>query len=293
MRLSLTPAGPQWCTEDVLRAIKRESDERGLGVQMHVLETRYQRSYFARTYGKTAVEWLDDLEFLGPRLSLAHAVWLSREDMTIVARRGASVVHNPSSNLRLRSGIAPLPLYYEAGVLLAIGLDGNALNDDTDLFQEMRLAANLQRVPGVDRRLVPTRELFRMANVNGARALGWGDVAGTLEPGKRADLILMDMRASHEPYLAPNQHPIDTLLYRGKASSVDTVMVDGEILYQGKKHLGLQPESIVQALTSKIAPPTASAVDPFNAELLPYVVKYHGAWDEDPLIPLHDVNSVR
>jgi cytosine/adenosine deaminase-related metal-dependent hydrolase len=290
IRLSLTPAGPQWCTEDVLRRIKRESDERGIGVQMHVLETRYQRSYFARAYGKTAVQWLDEIEFLGPRVSLAHAVWLSRDDMNIVALREASVVHNPSSNLRLRSGIAPLPLFYEAGVLLGIGLDGNALNDDFDLFQEMRLAANLQRVPGVDRHLAPVEHIFRMANAGGAQALGWGDRAGTLEPGKRADLILMDMRSSHEPYLAAHQNPVDRLVYRGRCANIDTVMVDGEILYQGKRHVRLNPDSVIQELRSKIAPPASA--DPFNEQILPHIVRYYSCWDNDELTPFHGVNSI-
>ena len=198
-------------------------------------------------------------------------------------------MHNPSSNLRLRSGIAPLPLFYEAGVLLGIGLDGNALNDDFDLFQEMRLAANLQRVPGVMRHLAPTEQIFQMANAGGARALGWGDLTGTLEAGKRADLVLVDMRASQEPYLA-DQNPIDMLVYRGRASNVDTVMVDGEILYQGKQHVRLKPESIAQELRGKIAPP--SPVDPFSEQILPHVVRFYSAWDDDELTPFHAVNSV-
>jgi len=291
MKLFLTPNGPQWSTEDLLRAIKRESDDRDLGVQMQVLETRYQRSYFARAYGKTAVQWLDDLEFLGPRVSLAYGVWLSRDDMAIVARRGVAVVHKPSSGLRLRSGIAPLPLLYEAGVRLAIGLDAAGLNDDRDMFQEMRLCANLQRVPGMARRLVPLPEIFRMATVNGAQVLGWGAEAGTLEPGKRADLVLLDMRAASHPYLAPKHNPIDTLIYRGRASSVDTVMVDGEILYQGKRHLRLPAKSIIDQLTRKLTPPS-EAPDPLSGELLPHVVRYYAAWDEASLVPFHSVNSV-
>jgi 5-methylthioadenosine/S-adenosylhomocysteine deaminase len=189
----------------------------------------------------------------------------------------------------LRSGIAPLPLFHEAGVVLGIGLDGNALNDDFDLFQEMRLAANLQRVPGVDRRLAPTEQIFRMANAGGAQALGWGDLTGTLEPGKRADLVLIDMRSSRMPYLAPYQSAIDTFVYRGRASNVDTVMVNGEILYQGKQHVRLDPESIVRALRAKIAPP--SPVDPFGEQILPHIVRFYSAWDEDPLTPFHAVNS--
>lgn len=291
MKIVFTPAGPQWCTEDLLRAIRRESEEMQLGVQMHVLETKYQRSYFARTYGQSAVQWLDQLGFLNPRTSLAHGVWLSREEAMILAKRGTSLVHNPSSNLRLRSGIAPIPMLYEVGVPLAIGLDGSPLNDEPDLIQEMRLCANLQRVPGVDSKLVPLKEIFRMGTVNGSKALGWGELAGSLEPGKRADLILLDAKDFSQPYLAPQQSPVDTLITRGKSSAVDTVIVDGEILYQGKKHLRLQPKQIVESLQKSVIPPTAIKADNLGDELLPYVVRYYQSWDKDELLPFHRVNS--
>jgi cytosine/adenosine deaminase-related metal-dependent hydrolase len=292
IRIALTPNGPQWSTEDLLHAIKREAEERELAVQMQCLETRYQRSYFARTYGKTAIQWLDDQAFLSPRVSLAYGVWLSRDDMAILAQRRTAVVHKPSSGLRLRSGIAPLPLLYETGVPLALGLDASGFSDDRDMFEEMRLCANLQRVPNMTRPLVPLQEIFRMATVNGAQALGWGALSGTLEPGKRADLVLLDMRAASSPYLSPVHHPVDTLIYRGRASWVDTVMVDGEMLYQGKRHVRLAAKSIVNELVGGMVPPSEPP-DPLNRELLPYVVKYYGAWDEDPVAPYHAVNSVQ
>ena len=147
IKLFLTPAGPQWCTEDLLQAIRRIADERHLGIQIHVLETKYQRAYFLRTYGKSAVEWLDELGFLSPQVSLAHGVWLSEHDIGLVARRGSAVVHNPSSNLRLKSGIAPLAFLHRAGIQLALGLDSSTLNDDMDMLQEMRLSRQSSTSP--------------------------------------------------------------------------------------------------------------------------------------------------
>lgn len=291
MRILLTPAGPQWCTEDLLRAISREAEEKQLGVQMHVLETKYQRSFFARAYGQSAVQWLDHIGFLGPRTSLAHGVWLTREDAVILANRGTPLVHNPSSNLRLRSGIAPIPMLHEVGVLLAIGLDSSTLNDEPDIIQEMRLCANLQRIPGVTSKLVPLKTIFHMATVNGSKALGWGELAGRLEPGKRADLVLLDAKAFFHPYIAPQQSPIDTLITRGKSSAVDTVIVDGEILYQGKKHLRIQPDQILESLKKSVIPPAPVKADNLGDELLPYVSRYYQAWDEDELFPFHQVNS--
>ncbi|HEY7555096.1 MAG TPA: amidohydrolase family protein [Candidatus Binatia bacterium] len=292
IKILLTPAGPQWCTEDLLRAISRESEEKQLGVQMHVLETKYQRAYFLREYGQSAVRWLDHLRFFGPRTSLAHGVWLSREDAVILAERKIPVVHNPSSNLRLKSGIAPIAMLHEVGVSLALGLDSSTLNDEPDILQEMRLCANLQRVPGVDSKLVPLQEIFRMGTVNGSQALGWGAMAGSLEPGKRADLVLLDTKYFSQPYLAAQQNPIDTLITRGKSRAVDTVIVDGEILYQGKNHLRLQPNQIVENLRKTVIPPASEKVDNLGAELLPYVVRYYQSWDKDELAPFHQVNSM-
>ncbi len=291
-RLFLTPAGPQWCTEDLLRAIRRASDEHDLGSQIHVLETKYQRSYFSTAYGKSGIEWLNDLDFLTPRVSIAHGVWLNRNDIKLVANKGSSIVHNPSSNLRLRSGIAPLPLFYEAGITLATGLDSSPLNDDSDMLQEMRLSANLQRVPGAGSDLVPLKEIFRMGTINGMKVLGWAEIAGALEPGKQADLVLLDSHGLSEPYLAPHQNPVDTLIYRGKAHDVDTVMVGGEILYQGKKHVRLDKESIHKRLKEGIVPPLPRKSKGPEADLLPHLHRYFASWDQDPAVPFHKFNSV-
>ena len=292
IKIFLTPAGPQWCSEDLLRAIRRLSEERGLGIQIHVLETKYQRAYFSRAYGKSAVEWLDELGFLAPRVSLAHGVWLSERDAGIIARTGSAVVHNPSSNLRLKSGIAPLALLHNARIPLALGLDSSTLNDDMDMLQEMRLSANLQRTPGVAAATVPLKDIFRMGTANGSTVLGWGEVSGSLEPGKQADMILLDSWPLSSFYLSSGQNPIDALLYRGRASSVDTVMVNGEILYQGKKHLRLNAQDISKQLKKSIQPAARNAGDPIEAELLPYAVRYYRDWDDEPLTPHYIVNSI-
>jgi cytosine/adenosine deaminase-related metal-dependent hydrolase len=291
IKLFLAPAGPQWCTEELLQSIREFAQEHQLGIQIHLLETKYQRAYFFRTYGKSAAEWLDQLGFLTPRVSVAHGVWLSEKDIALVAQRGSAVVHNPSSNLRLKSGIAPLAAIYDADIPLALGLDSSGLNDDMDMLQEMRLCANLQRVPGVSSTTVPLKAIFRMATVGGSTILGWGDRCGTLEPGKEADLILIDSQSLKSPYLASQHNPIDALVYRGRSSDVDTVMVAGEILYQGKKHRRLNSRAIVKQLQESIKPAAPNSGDNLDAELLPYVLRYYEAWDADPLTPHHIVNS--
>ena len=287
----LTPAGPQWCTEGLLRAIRREATERGLGIQIHVLETKYQRSYFLREYGKSAVQWLAGLDFLAPDVSLAHGVWLNREDTRTSAAKDASVVHNPSSNLRLRSGIAPLTEFHAAGVRLGMGLDSSPLNDRPDMFQEMRLAANLQRLPGAGPGLAPVEAIFRAATAGGTDVLGWGASCGALEPGKRADLVLVDSRPIVEPYLAPHQTPVDAMVYRGGAGAVDTVMVDGEILYRGGKHVRLDEKAFLKELKRKITPAPRRKARGLEARLVPRVRDFLESHEEHPVEPFYKFND--
>ncbi len=290
-RLFLTPAGPQWCTEELLRAIRREATEHGLGIQIHVLETKYQRSYFLREYGKSAVQWLAGLDFLAPDVSLAHGVWLNREDIETTAAKGAAVVHNPSSNLRLRSGIAPLMHFHAGGVRLGMGLDSSPLNDRPDMLQEMRLAANLQRVPGAGPGLMPLTEIFRAATAGGADILGWGASCGTLEPGRRADLVLVNSRPLVEPYLASRQTPVDALIYRGGAGAVDTVMVDGEILYRGGKHVRLDEKALLKAVKEKVTAPSRRRAGGVDARLLPRVRDFLESREEHPPEPFYKFND--
>jgi cytosine/adenosine deaminase-related metal-dependent hydrolase len=291
IKLCLAPAGPQWCTEELLRAIRKFANDRGLGIQIHVLETKYQRAYFLETYGKTAIEWLDQLGFLSPSVTLAHGVWLSARDMALVAERGCAVVHNPSSNLRLKSGIAPVAQFRAAGIPLAMGLDSSALNDDMDMLQEMRLCANLQRVPGVGAVALPLADIFAATTASGSKILGWGDRCGTLEPGKDADLVLIDPARLRGPYLSPEQSPIDALIYRGRSTDVDTVMIGGEVVYADKQHRRLDSRAVLEQVRESLETADSNKLDPFDEQLLPHMIRYYQAWDDEALTPHYIVNS--
>ena len=131
-----------------------------------------------------------------------------------------------------------------------------------------------------------------MATVNGMNLMRWGDLAGTLEPGKQADLVLLDSRDLARPYLAPRQNPIDILVYRGKSSAVDTVMVAGEILYKGRKHKRIDSKNIQKKLKQSIHPPPPSNFEGTEAKLLPYVHALLESWDQDTAVPFHKFNSV-
>ena len=154
--------------------------------------------------------------------------------------------------------------------------------------KEMRLGANLQRTPGVGASTLPLQEILAAATSSGAKILGWGDCCGTLEPGKNADLILIDSEQFRAPYISPGQSPIDTLIYRGRASDVDTVMIAGDIPYQGRKHRKLDAAAVRKQLQASVE---FSQADPLDAELLPHVMRYYQAWDNESLTPHHVVNS--
>src|SRR5262249_42004683 len=157
-----------------------------------------------QSYGTSTVEHLDELGILGPDVSLGHAVWLNDRDMEICAATGTSVCHNASSNLRLRVGILPAARMLEQGVNVSIGMDGTTLNDDDDMLQELRLVAKLHRVPrGLEHTPCPTSvDVLRMATVNGARSVTMESQIGKLEPGRKADVVLIE-DAFARPYLAP------------------------------------------------------------------------------------------
>jgi amidohydrolase family protein len=140
-------------------------------------------------------------------------------------------------------------------------------------------------------RMHPLKEIFRMATVNGLKALGWSSLSGALEPNKLADLILFDERSLSQPFAA-HQNPIDTLIYRGKASSVDTIMVEGEILYRGKQHLRLKPKKLLSDFVCSVTLALTDRAPSLETQLYPCVLRYYQAWDDETIVPHHKVNSI-
>src|SRR5262249_39268981 len=145
--------------------------------------------------------------------------------------------------------------------------------------------------PGVNASTVPLKDILTLATTNGSKILGWENRCGTLEPGKDADLILINSDRLREPYLAPQQSPIDALIYRGRARDLDTVMIAGEILYQGKKHRKVDSQALLQQLRASVELTAANKSDPLDEQLLPHMIRYYQAWDGETLTPHHIVNS--
>lgn len=232
VRLLLSPSNVQWVSDGLFQKMKDVARRYGTGIHMHLAESAYQRAYALRAFGKTPVAHLHDLGVLGPELSCAHGVWLSDEDMDRLADAGTVVCHNPSSNLRLRSGVARVTRMLERGMTVALGADSSGLNDDMELLQELRLANALHRAPGHGGvRLTPAR-LLHMATAAGARACLFGDRVGSLEVGKRADAVLINLdRLGDQLGLGADIPVLELLVQRGRAQHIDTVLVDGEIVF--------------------------------------------------------------
>jgi len=242
------PAGPQWVSEATWSALASDAGRRGIGLHLHALESPAQQAVAKELFPGGVFAWLEKLGAMTPRTVIAHGVWANDADMEIIARTGATVVRNPGCNLRLRNGIAPMVRYLAHGVRLAIGTDNASLADDEDLLAELRLAANLAREPRWDAPPPPSvDQLLAMTTVNGAVAAQFAPEVGTLEAGKRADLVAISLVRTCAPYLDPDMPLVAALLARARGSDVRLTMVDGRILYRDGRLTGLDMAEIEQA----------------------------------------------
>jgi cytosine/adenosine deaminase-related metal-dependent hydrolase len=192
VHVNVGPSGAQWATDALMLECLEFAHAHGLRMHVHCLESWYQREYGFRAWGTSVVRHLDTLGLLGPWLTLAHGIWFERDDVPLLAERGVGVSHNPSSNLRLRSGVADLPSLLEAGVRLGVGLDGQTLDDDQDMLRELRLAWTLANRPGASAPTIGAVSILRMGMEDGAQiTLGLDARVGRLEPGYSADLVLV------------------------------------------------------------------------------------------------------
>jgi cytosine/adenosine deaminase-related metal-dependent hydrolase len=264
---------------------------------MHLLETAYQKEYAQRRTGMTAVRYLDGLGLLGPQMTLGHGVWVTEEDIERVAATGTMICHNASSNLRLRSGVAPLNHWTARGVRVALGLDEAGLNDDRDILQEMRVVLRLHRVPGMDD-VVPTcPQVFQMATENGALTTGFADTIGTLAPGKAADLVLMNWRQVAYPYLDQDAPVLDAVVHRGKTAGVETVLVAGEPVLRDGKSTRVNKAEVLDALAASLRVPLQPDEERrrrLSREVFPHVQRFYDGWlDERARDPFYRPSSRR
>lgn len=240
------PHAPYSVTSETYSEIVRLAQAYDVGIHTHLAETQDEVQLLRTRYGRTPVEYLADLGALSQRLVIAHGVQLTPEDIRLLAQHHVSVVHNPSSNMKLASGVAPIPDLLAAGVRVGLGTDSNLSNNNLDLFEEMRLAAMLQKLARRDAEALPCEMILRLATLDAARCLGLDAQIGSLEIGKRADIIIVNLHAPHmwPLLLEPTSNVIEQLVYSASAADVLTTIVDGKILMQDRRVLTLDEQTL-------------------------------------------------
>jgi 5-methylthioadenosine/S-adenosylhomocysteine deaminase len=243
LSVMLAPSAPQRCSDELLRGTRELAERLDIGVHMHLLETRVQKQVANERFAGSTVRYLDDLGLVTERTSFAHALFLSDEEMEIVAERGASVVHNPVSNLLLGSGIFPLSRYRAVGVNVGLGTDGPNCSGTQNIFENMKLAVMLQRVtePEPAAWLSPA-EALHMATTGGSAAVNLQRSVGAIEVGRRADLVVLGL---NRPALVPLYDAIAQLVLSEQGQSVETVVVDGEVVLQDGRCTRIDEASVL------------------------------------------------
>ncbi|MGD8337922.1 MAG: amidohydrolase [Desulfobacterales bacterium] len=236
IRPSVFCHSPYTCSTETLKSAKKLAQKQGLLFQIHAAETRDEHDRIRAQHGTTPIGYLDRLGLIDAATLLVHAVWVDENDMAVVADRGAAVAHCPESNMKLGAGIAPLTGLLAAGIAVGLGTDGCASNNTLDLFQTMDITAKLHKVRDMQPTAADAQTVLTLATRGGARAIGMEDDIGSLEAGKKADLIVIDTR---QPHLVPMYHPVSHVVYAAKGSDVTTVIVDGHLLVRDRQLLHL------------------------------------------------------
>jgi len=244
IQVAFGPHSPYTCSQELLSQVKRKASKYGVRIHIHVSETQKEVFDILEAHGKRPFEYLDELGFLGSEVTAAHAVWLSKNEIDIIKHSEVKLSHNPSSNMKLSSGVSPVSGLLNKDVCVSIGTDGPASNNNMDMFEEMKITALLQKVTTMDPTVLNAEEVFKMATINGAKSLGLEDQIGSIEVGKKADITLIDARS---PQLTPFRNPISHIVYSANGGNVDTVICNGEILMKNRKLLTLDENMILEA----------------------------------------------
>jgi 5-methylthioadenosine/S-adenosylhomocysteine deaminase len=250
---AVAPHAPYTVSEEHLREARAFADRTGAHVVIHVAETRKEVEDITRQKGARPVEYLARIGFLGPRTVAAHTVHLSEGEIGLLKQFGVGAVHNPQSNMKLASGAAPVPRMLAAGVAVGLGTDGAASNHDLSMWEEIDTAAKLHKLVTSDPRVVTAEEAFVMATAGGARALHMEREIGSLEEGKRADLVVVDLDGLHQ---TPIYNVYSHLVYATKASDVRTVVIEGRVVMLDRRLLTLDELTIkrrARAMREKVA----------------------------------------
>ncbi len=232
IRFALGPHAPYTCPPEYLKQVVALAEELEVGIHIHISETRQEMEDVVKQYGVSPVKlMLENGVFTRPTLA-AHCVHVSDDDIAILQQNRVGVAHNPESNMKLASGVAPVPAMLRAGIAVGLGTDGASSNNNLDMLEEMRSCALLHKVNSMDPTVLPAYQALEMGTALGARALGWDDQIGILKPGYKADMIMVNLTAAH---MIPRYDILANIIYSGQAADVDTVIVDGQIIMEHRR----------------------------------------------------------
>ncbi len=246
---------PYTCSEETLKKARKVADEVGSLLQIHVAETQGELHDIKQTHGVSPVQYLDRIGVLNEETLVVHAIWVSDADIACMAHRRVGVSVATESEMKLASGVAPLPEFLEKSLAVGIGTDGPASNNNLDMFREMDTTAKLHKVKRLDPTVLNAKETLTLATRIGAEAIGLGEHIGSLEVDKRADLIIID---THKPHLTPLYDPVSHLVYTASGSDVRDVIIDGQIVVRNRAPLTFDLETVVEAV-QELAPQIASS----------------------------------
>lgn len=242
IRCMVALAAPFICSDELMLEAKKIADKFGVGLAMHILETQYEARVASETYGKKVLEHLEETKLLNEKFLAIHCVWVDDNDIQIMKKHDVKVSHNPESNMRLASGVAPVPKMLSKGLTVGLATDGAASNDNLDMFEAMRAALMLHRVTTLDPSIISPQKVLEMATIDAAKTLGLDREIGSIEIGKNADLTIVDMR---KPHLQPVWDLVSNLVLCANGADVDTVIVDGEILMKRRKLTRLNESDVM------------------------------------------------
>lgn len=236
------PHSPYTASEELLIRVRELADEYNMGIHIHVSETQKEINDISEEKGLRPFEYLDKIGFLGPDVVAAHCVWLSDNEIDIIKKNNVKVSHNPCSNMKLASGIAPVSKLIENDICVSIGTDGASSNNNLDLIEELKTASLLQKVSTLDPKVLNSDEAIEMGTIKGAEALGLDSQIGSIEVGKKADIILIDTNCAN--MVPDSSSPSSNIIYSANGSNVDTTICNGKILMENKKLTVLDEQEV-------------------------------------------------
>ena len=281
IEIQLAPSNLHWLSDKALETISRVAIDTGAKIHMHLLETPYQAEYARRRTGQSALEYIDKFGLLGPQLTIGHGVWMTEDDADLLAESGGCLCHNCSSNLRLKSGKADLASFLSKNIPIALGIDEAGINDDRDMLQEMRLAYTLHRRPGHSSLNPSAAEILRMATEHGAASTPFSGKIGRLEKGLFADILLLDLHSLAFPYQDFDIPLLDIIVRRAKRKSVDTVIIDGNVVFNKGKFTRVDKDTLLEEISkvlSRAKTPEEVELRELSEIIMPAVKNFYSGW---------------